>query len=102
MEQKQTAVEYVVEKLEKFIPSGNQIAIDVILEKVKEMEKQQVKEFNLKQIKMETSEIKQLKKQIEYLENDLELADKKVITSSFWYFAQGLILGAIIMYLLIN
>jgi hypothetical protein len=51
---------------------------------------------------METSEIKQLKKQIEYLENDLELADKKVITSSYWYFAKGLLLGAIIMYLLIN
>ena len=42
MEQKQTAVEYVVEKLEKFIPSGNQIAIDLILEKAKEMEKQQI------------------------------------------------------------
>ena len=51
---------------------------------------------------MEASEIKQLKKQIEYLENDLELAEKKVITSSLWYFAKGLILGAIIMYLLIN
>ena len=51
---------------------------------------------------MITSEIKQLKKQIEYLENDLELADKKVITSSYWYFAKGLLLGAIIMYLLIN
>ena len=51
---------------------------------------------------MMEAEIKQLKKQIEYLENDLELADKKVITSSYWYFAKGLLLGAIIMYLLIN
>jgi hypothetical protein len=51
---------------------------------------------------METSEIKQLKKQIEYLENDLELADKKIVTSSYWYFAQGLLLGAIIMYAINN
>ncbi len=42
MEKNQTAVDYAVEKLEKFIPSGNQIAIDVILEKAKEMEKQQI------------------------------------------------------------
>jgi iron-sulfur cluster repair protein YtfE (RIC family) len=40
--------------------------------------------------------------ELRHLENDLELADKKVITSSLWYFAKGLILGAIIMYLLIN
>jgi hypothetical protein len=33
---------------------------------------------------------------------DIKLAEKKVITSSFWYFAKGLILGAITMYLLIN
>jgi len=36
-----TAVEYAVEKLEKFIPSGNQLAIEAILEKAKEMEKEQ-------------------------------------------------------------
>jgi len=54
------------------------------------------------ELREKTPEIKQLKKQIEYLENDLELADKKVITSSYWYFAKGLLLGAIIMYLLIN
>jgi hypothetical protein len=37
-----TAVDYAVEKLEKFISEGNQIAIDAILEKAKEMEKQQI------------------------------------------------------------
>lgn len=42
MEKKKTAVEYAVEKLEKFIPSGNQIAIDVILDKAKEMERIQI------------------------------------------------------------
>ena len=47
-------------------------------------------------------DLKSLEKENRHLENDLELADKKVITSSFWYFAQGLILGAIIMYLLIR
>jgi len=36
-----TAVEFAVEKLEKFIPSGNQIAIDCVLEQAKEMEKEQ-------------------------------------------------------------
>ncbi len=45
MEKKQTAVDYAVEKLEKFISEGNQITIDAILEKAKEMEKQQVIEF---------------------------------------------------------
>lgn len=39
---KQTAVEYAVEKLEKFIPSGNQIVIAIILEESKRMEKQQI------------------------------------------------------------
>ena len=39
---KQSAVEFAVEQLEKFIPEGNQIAIDAILEKAKEMEKQQI------------------------------------------------------------
>ena len=39
---KQTGVEFAVEQLEKFIPEGNQIAIYAILEKAKEMEKQQI------------------------------------------------------------
>jgi predicted nuclease with TOPRIM domain len=43
-------------------------------------------------------DLKSLEKENRHLENDLELADKKVVTSSFWYFAQGLLLGAIIMY----
>jgi len=38
---KQTAVEFAVEKLEKFIPSGNQIAIEAIFDQAKEMEKEQ-------------------------------------------------------------
>jgi len=37
-----TSVDYAVEKLEKFISEGNQIVIDAILEKAKEMEKQQI------------------------------------------------------------
>jgi hypothetical protein len=36
-----TAVEFAVEKLEKFIPSGNQLAVEVILEQALEMEKEQ-------------------------------------------------------------
>lgn len=39
---KQTAVEFAIKQLEKFIPSGNQIVIGIILEKAKEIEKQQV------------------------------------------------------------
>jgi hypothetical protein len=39
----QTAVEFAVEQLEKFIPAGNQIAIYAILEQAKEMEKQRIK-----------------------------------------------------------
>lgn len=39
---KQTAVEYAVEKLENFIPSGYQIVIAIILEEAKRMEKQQI------------------------------------------------------------
>ena len=42
---KQTAVEFAIEKLKKFIPSGNQIAIEAILEQAKEMEKQQHQEI---------------------------------------------------------
>jgi predicted nuclease with TOPRIM domain len=47
-------------------------------------------------------DLKSLEKENRQLENDLELAEKKVITASYWYFAKGLLLGAIIMYLLIN
>ena len=47
MEKKQTAVEYAVEKLEKFIPSANELAIDVIFEQAKEMEKQQIIDANM-------------------------------------------------------
>ena len=39
-----TAVEFAVEKLEKFIPGGNQIAIGLILEQAKEMEKERIVE----------------------------------------------------------
>ena len=42
MDMKQTAVEFAVEKLEKFIPSGNQIAIFSILQQAKQMEKEQI------------------------------------------------------------
>ena len=46
MEQKeQTAVEFAVAKLEKFIPKGNQIAIDAILNQAKEIEKHQQDTF---------------------------------------------------------
>lgn len=41
---KQTAVDFAVEQLEKLIPSGNQILIGIILEKAKEMEKEQIKD----------------------------------------------------------
>jgi hypothetical protein len=39
---KPTAVEFAVEKLEKFIPSENQLVIRIILEQALEMEKQQI------------------------------------------------------------
>lgn len=39
---KQTAVEFAVEKLEKLIPSGNQLVIGAILEEAKKMEKEQI------------------------------------------------------------
>jgi hypothetical protein len=39
---KQTAVDFVVEQLEKLIPSGNQIIIGIILEKAKEIEEGQI------------------------------------------------------------
>ena len=47
-------------------------------------------------------DLKSLEKENRHLENDLELADKKIVTSSFWYFVQGLLLGAIIMYAINN
>ena len=39
---KQTAVEFAIQKLEKFIVKGNQIAVEAILEQAKEMEKYQI------------------------------------------------------------
>jgi hypothetical protein len=42
--QEQTAVEFAVEKLEKFIPSGNQFVISIILEQAKEMFEEQIKD----------------------------------------------------------
>ena len=41
---KQTAVDFAVQQLEKLIPSGNQIIIGIILDKAKQMEKEQIKE----------------------------------------------------------
>ena len=40
---KPTAVEFAVEQLEQLIPFGHQLAIRIILEQAKEMEKQQIK-----------------------------------------------------------
>ena len=37
-----TAVEFAVEQLEQLIPFGHQLAIRIILEQSKEMEKQQI------------------------------------------------------------
>jgi hypothetical protein len=39
---KQTAVDFALEQLEKLIPSGNQIIIGIVLDKAKEIEKQQI------------------------------------------------------------
>jgi hypothetical protein len=39
---KQTAVDFAVEQLEKLIPTGNQIIIGIILDKAKEMERDQI------------------------------------------------------------
>ena len=41
---KQTAVDFALEKLEKLIPSGNQIIIGIIIEKAKQMEKEQIEQ----------------------------------------------------------
>jgi len=46
-----TAVEFIVEELEKSIQSSNQIAIGLILEKAKEMEKEQIIEAQIELIK---------------------------------------------------
>ncbi len=40
----QTAVQYAVEKLEKFIPAGNQLAIRLILDETLKMEKEYIME----------------------------------------------------------
>ena len=42
---KQTAVEFAVEKLEQFIPSGNQLVIRAIIEQAKEMEEKKLLEM---------------------------------------------------------
>jgi hypothetical protein len=39
---KPTAVEFAVEQLEQLIPFGHQLAIRIILEQAKEIEKQQI------------------------------------------------------------
>ena len=39
---KQTAVEFAVEKLEQFIPSGNQLVINIILEQANAMFEEQI------------------------------------------------------------
>jgi hypothetical protein len=44
MKNKQTAVDFAIEQLEKLIPNGNQIAIFVIKEQAKQMEKEQIKD----------------------------------------------------------
>ncbi len=41
IKRQQTAVEFAVEQLEQLIPSGHQLAIRIILDQAKEMEKQQ-------------------------------------------------------------
>ena len=51
---KQTAVEFAVEKLAKFIPSGNQLVIHIILEQAKELEKQQIQEAFYRGIQEQT------------------------------------------------
>ena len=51
MENNLTAVEFAVEKLEKLIPSGNQITIEIILEQAKEMSKKESKKIWMTAIK---------------------------------------------------
>ena len=45
-DKKETAVEFAVEKLEKFIPSGNQLIIHIILEQAKEMESKKQQKYD--------------------------------------------------------
>lgn len=45
MENKKSSVEFAVEKLEAFIPSGNQLAIYAILEQAKAMHKEEMIQF---------------------------------------------------------
>ena len=45
---KQTAVEFAVEQLEQLIPSGHQLAIRIILDQSKEMEKKDICHFGAK------------------------------------------------------
>ena len=57
MTRKQTAVEFAVDKLEKFIPSGNQIAIFSILQQAKQMEKDKIREAYYRGVKDEMQNI---------------------------------------------
>jgi hypothetical protein len=45
---KTTAVEFAVEQLEQLIPSGHQLAIRIILDQAKEMEKKDICHFGAK------------------------------------------------------
>ena len=105
----QSAVEFAVEKLEQFIPSGNQLVIRTILEKAKEMEEQQIidahdngyidggsgKKITAEQYYNETFKNKQNIKNIHVLPTDkpsrlykirltenLQLLEKKIFISS--------------------
>lgn len=44
MKNKQTAVDFTIEQLEKLIPSGNQMAIFAIIKQANQMHKEQIKE----------------------------------------------------------
>ena len=65
MEQ-QSAVEFAVEKLEKLIPSGNQIAIYAILEQAKKMEKKQIMIAYMKNLPIEDGVITAVQKAENY------------------------------------
>jgi hypothetical protein len=47
---KQTAVEWLADKMDKLIPPGNQLHISIILEKAKAMEREQIELALLQQI----------------------------------------------------
>jgi hypothetical protein len=75
----QTPVEFAVEKLEKFIPSGNQLIINIILEQAKEMESQKDAKYNemvemLKEIldSVDWSDNVWVNSQGRYIENKIE------------------------------